>query len=88
MLNCATSKGSWRLAVEHAQDVQFQQAQFTVGNHKEVAAPAGRIKEFELGEALMKLISFFGWPFTFSNSARSSSRNSGPMSLRMFFSVV
>ena len=45
--------------VQGAQDIQFQHAQFPVGDHQEVAAAAGRVKEFQPGQALMKL----GQPF-------------------------
>jgi hypothetical protein len=47
------------LAVKRAQNIQFQQAQFTVGDDKEVAAPASRIEEFQFGELLMELGKFF-----------------------------
>ena len=74
--------------VQNAQNIQFKLAQFAIGDDQKVAAAAGGIKEFQLGQALMKLMSFFRWFLTLSNSARSSSRNNGPMSLRIFFSVV
>lgn len=76
------------LLVQHTQNVQFQFAQFPIGDDQKVAAAAGWVQEFELGEALMELCQFPGWPFKRSNSARSSSKNSGLISLRMFFSVV
>jgi hypothetical protein len=48
-----------RLAVERAQNVQFEQAQFAVGDDEEVAAPASRIEEFQFGEPFMELGKFF-----------------------------
>jgi hypothetical protein len=48
-----------RLAVERAQNVQFQQAQFAVGDDEEVAAPASWIEEFQFGESLMELGKLF-----------------------------
>lgn len=57
-------KGSYlRFTVQLPDDVHFQEPQFPVGNDKEVSASASRIKEFELGKALMKLIEFLWLAF-------------------------
>ena len=45
--------------MQGTQDIQFQQAQLTVGDDQEVAAAAGRIEKFEPGQALVKLKQFF-----------------------------
>ena len=85
---CHVKRTLVRVRVKGTQDSSSSSAQFPVGNDQKVAAAASRIEKFQAGQALMKLESLFRWSLTFLNSARSSSRNSGPMSLRMFFSVV
>jgi hypothetical protein len=71
-----------------AQDVQLQQAQLAVGDDEEVAAAAGRVEEGEAGDLLVQLEELLRAAPGGLESARSSSRNSGLMSLRMLASEV
>src|ERR1700732_4625358 len=45
-----------RLAIEqHAQNIQFKQAQFPIGDDEEIAATASGIEKFQLGDPSMEL---------------------------------
>ena len=71
------------------QNGQFQLAQLAVADDQKIAAAARGVKKRQTAQLFVELKQAVAGCFlTFSNSAHSSSKNSGLMSLRMFSSLV
>ena len=80
---------AWTARCTSAQHFQLQHAQFAVGDDEEVAAAAGGVEKGQRAQLLVELEQLVAVALRpCSNSAHSSSRNRGLISLRMFSSLV
>ncbi len=77
---------------QFVQHGEFQRAQFAIGNHQKIAAATGRVHKGQAGQFVLEFAQQRSRPvlraFILANSAFNSSRNNGPMTFRIFASVV